>query len=219
MVAEDTTTQSAPAWDWLDDLGSKVRNGYNSFVVRAPKISLLSTKTVSKNTSTSTPAAQHPQIPVGGSPLASSFEPSTPSSCATARDHLISDNQRRLLSFRPLPPITEEDDRGKILVRAVTLALRRAVSDVDQPQTRLGRDYQPQTRSSRDLRQIRESGLRRDQDAATALSRKRSRRLSLPSLRKAVEHVFSSRIAGDHFKRREGAASVAHTCHSRRSSM
>jgi len=234
MVMEDTSTQSAPTRDWLDDLGSKVRNTYGSFVVRAPKIALLSTKTDRKNTSTCTLAAQHPHISVGGSPLAT--EPSAP---ATARDHLPNDNQRRLLSFRPLPSITEEDDPDKIPVREAILALRRAVSDVDQPQkkenelTRLGNDYQPQTRLGRNLRQIREARLRRDQDAAIALSHKRSRRLSLPSLSKAVEQVAALcrsrshppaqvlpfRIAGDHFRRKEGAGILAHKSCSRRSSM
>ena len=209
MVMEDTPTQSAPTWDWLDDLGSKVRNAYDSFVVRAPKIALLSTKIVKKNTSTPTPAAQHPQISMEGSPLAISPEPSAPSSRATVRDQLTNDSQRRLLSFRTLPPVSEEEEWGKIPVREAILALRRAVSDMDQPQTRLGRD----------LQKIREARLKRDQDAAIALSHKRSRRLSLPSVSKAVEQVFSFRIAGDHFKRREGASLVPHKCWSRRSSM
>ena len=206
MVME-TKTQNAPAWDWIDSVGSKVRNAYDSFVVRAPKIALLSTKTVKKNTITSKPAAQTSQISARESLPPMSFEPSAPSSCATARDQLTNDNQRRLLSFRPLPTIAEEDDPRKIQIREAIVALRRAVSDVDQPQTRLGRD----------LRQIRESRLRRDQDAAIA--HKRSRRLPSSSGSKAVEQVFSFRISGDHVKRKEGAAIVAHTRCSRRSSM
>ena len=211
MVME-TKTQNAPAWDWIDSVGSKVRNAYDSFVVRAPKVTLLSTKTVRKNTSTSKPAAHTSQISVRESSPPMSFEPSAPSSCATARDQLTRDqltnnNQRRLLSFRPLSPITEEDDPRKIQIRAAIVALRRAVSDMDQPQTRPGRD----------LRQIRESRLRRDQDAAIA--HKRSRRLSSSSGSKAVERTFSFRISGDHFKRKEGASLVPHTCCSRRSSM
>ena len=60
----DTKTQSSldSKDDWLDSLGSQIPNNFNSFVVRAPKITLLATKTVSNNASTSTPAAQQPQI-------------------------------------------------------------------------------------------------------------------------------------------------------------
>ena len=205
MVME-TKTQNAPAWDWIDSVGSKVRNAYDSFVVRAPKITLHSIETDKKITTTSKPAAQSTQIYARESSTPMSFEPSAPSSCATARDQLTSDNRRRLLSFRPLPPITEEDDQRKIQIRAAIVALRRAVSDMDQPQTRPGRDFG----------QIRESRLMRDQDAAIA--HKRSRRLPSSSVSKAGEQTFSFRISGDLFKRKEGAI-VAHTYCSRRRSM
>ena len=103
-----------PMWDWLDGLGSKVRNALD----RAPQNTLLSTKTVSKCTSTSTPATQDPQTFVRGSSLAISFEPSAPSSCATARDQPINDNARRFRSLPPLLPIAEEENSVKIPVRA-----------------------------------------------------------------------------------------------------
>ena len=69
-----TKTQISPMLDWLDDLGSKVRNSFDSFVVRAPKFTLLSTKIVSDDTSTSTPEARF--LSERGSLLATSFEPS-----------------------------------------------------------------------------------------------------------------------------------------------
>jgi hypothetical protein len=113
MVMENTTTQSAPTWDWLDELGSKVHNAYDSFVVRAPKITLRSTAIVKKNTSTSTPEAQQRQILVRRSSLATYFDPPAPSSCATTQDHLINDSKRRILSFRRLPPIAKDKDSNK----------------------------------------------------------------------------------------------------------
>jgi len=61
-----TNTQRAE-WDWLDDLGPQAPNSYDSFVVRAPKLTLRSTKTVRKSTSTCTLAAQHPQVPKAAS--------------------------------------------------------------------------------------------------------------------------------------------------------
>ena len=84
-------------WGWLDDFGSKVRNAFKP----SPEITLLSTETVSKCTSTSTPATQDPQTFVRGSSLAISFEPSAPSSCAT-RGQPINDNKRRFLSPPPI---------------------------------------------------------------------------------------------------------------------
>ena len=101
-------------WGWLDELGPKVRNALD----RAPKITLLSTKTVRKCTSTSTPATQDPQTFVRGSPPAISFKPSVPSSCATAQDQPINDNKRRCLSLPPFLPIAEKEDSVKISVSA-----------------------------------------------------------------------------------------------------
>ena len=64
VMIMETTTRSWPESedDWLDSLESQIPNDYNSFVVRAPKITLLTTKTVSTNASTSTPAALQAQI-------------------------------------------------------------------------------------------------------------------------------------------------------------
>ncbi|KAJ1478018.1 hypothetical protein T484DRAFT_1749770 [Baffinella frigidus] len=118
--------------DWLDSVGTKVIDALDSFVVRAPKITLLSTKTVSDNTKTSAPAARHPQIPMRACSLPISFEPSAPSSSATARDQLTNGNTRRL---PPPPLIAKEKDSGKIQVRAAILALRRAVACADQLQS------------------------------------------------------------------------------------
>ena len=193
MVKEDTKTQSVRMWCCLDDLGSQVRNAFDSFVVRAPKITLLATKTVRESSSTYTPSAQDPHISVGGSSLAISSEPSAPCSCATARDQLTNDNKRRLLSLHPLPPIAEEEDPAKIPVRAVILALRRAVSLVEQPQNRESTQETPGQRLRHDSRRLRESRFRRNQDAF---------------LKKAVEQA-PGRISGDVFKRRDGAAFVA----------
>ena len=95
----DTKTQRAPMW---------IRNAYDSFVVRAPKITVLSTKTVRTNTSTSPPSVQRPQTYVGGSSPAISSEPSAPSSYATTLDQLTNDYKHRLLSFPPPPT----DHRG-----------------------------------------------------------------------------------------------------------
>ena len=171
--------------DMLDDLGSKVRNSFDSFVVRAPKITLLSTKTVGNNTSTSTSVAQHPQISVRGSSLALSVEPSAPSSCATARDQLTNDNKRLLRRKHSLRPIDEEEESVRILVRATTLALRRVV------QQQGGQSSQGSTR--RDSRRLRESKFRRHQAAF---------------LEKDLEQAPVG-ISGHDFKRREGAAFVA----------
>jgi hypothetical protein len=108
------------------------------------------------------------------------LEPSAPSSCATARDHLTIDNQRRRLSFRPLPPITGENDPRKVQFRAAIVALRLAVSDVGQP-----RKSTPEStgrrRSFHHLRRTREVRLRREKDAVVAL------RLFLPSSIQAME--------------------------------
>jgi len=98
----------------MNDLGSKVRNAFG----RAPKITLLSTKTVSEYTSTSTPATQDPQTFVRGSSLAISFESSAPSSCATARDQCTNKNKSRFFSLPPLLPIAEKEDSVKIPVSA-----------------------------------------------------------------------------------------------------
>ncbi|KAJ1469174.1 hypothetical protein T484DRAFT_1754628 [Baffinella frigidus] len=123
----DTQTRSTPMRDWLDSVGTKVVNAFDSFVVRAPKITLLS-------------RAWHPQSPMRASSLPISFEPSSPPSSATARDQLINGSTRRLLPPLP-PPITRigslagGKDSGKIPVRAAILALRRAVAHADQLQS------------------------------------------------------------------------------------
>ncbi|KAJ1471922.1 hypothetical protein T484DRAFT_1842367 [Baffinella frigidus] len=154
----DTKTES-----WLDQLGSQVPNAYDSFVVRAPKTTLLSTKTVSANASTSTPAAQQEEI----SPDVFRRR--------VRRDLLTNDNTSRLLPLHPLPspvtpslpPIAEEEDAGKIPARAAIVycdcydctALRRTVScvgAVDTPQESTG------------------LGETRDQDAVIAPTRARA---------------------------------------------
>jgi hypothetical protein len=230
VMVMDTQTQNAPMSNWLDSMASQVRNAFDSFVVRAPKITLLSTKTVSNNASTSMPAAQLPPISVRGSSLATGDlfvrRPTAPYSSATALDQLTNNTKRRLLPVHPLPPIAEEEDSGKIPVRAAILALRCAVSYVNQPKTwESTQEPTGQGDPRRLLRAselLRESLLRRDQDAAIALkmaqatssmcvtseSRPRSRRLSLVSSSKAVEQA-PPWISGDHFKRKEGAAFVA----------
>ena len=186
-----TKSQISPMLHWLDDLGSKVRNSFDSFVVRAPKITLLSTKTVSNNSSTSTSVAQHPQISVRGSSLALSVDQSAPSSCATARDQLTNDNKRLLRRNHSLHPIAEEEESVKILARAATLALRLAVQQ---------QDGQPTLESTRrDSRRLRASKLRRHQAAF---------------LKKDLEQA-PVRISGHDFKCREVATFVA----PRRSSM
>ena len=152
-----TKTQSALILDWLDDVGSKVRHSFDRFVVRAPKITLLSTKTVGNSTSNSTSVAQHPQISARGSSLALSVEPSASSSCATARDQLTNDNKRLLRRNHSLQPIAEEEESIRVLVRAATLALRRVVQPPD------GLSKQESTRS--DSRRLRESKLRRHRAA------------------------------------------------------
>ena len=193
VMGMDTTTQRARCW--LDDLGSQVRNSFDSFVIRAPKIALLSTKTVCNNT-----------IPVAGSSPATTSEPSAPSSCATARDQLTNDNKRlrrRSISLQNLPPITgsyslapiaEEEESVKIAVREAILALRLAVNDVDQPQEGESPPESSCQRLSRSdySRKLRESKLRRHQDACL----------------KAVELAPGS-ISVVHFKRREGVVFVA----------
>ncbi|KAJ1472686.1 hypothetical protein T484DRAFT_1839343 [Baffinella frigidus] len=131
----DTQTQSVPMRDSLHSVENKVADTFDSFVVRAPKITLLSTKTVSDNTSTSTPAARHPQIPMRASSLPICFEPSAPSSSETARDQLTNDNTRRLPPTAMRGSLAEEKDSGKIPVRAAILALRRAVAFADQLQS------------------------------------------------------------------------------------
>ncbi|KAJ1466561.1 hypothetical protein T484DRAFT_1861316 [Baffinella frigidus] len=138
-MVKNTRTQSAPMLrDWLDSVGTKVADKFDSFVVRAPKILLFSTKTVSDNTSTSTPAARRPETPMRASSLPISLEASTPSSSATARDQLTNGNTRRLLSPPPIArrrSQAEEKDSGKIPVRAAILAMRRAVAYADQLQS------------------------------------------------------------------------------------
>ena len=186
VMVMEIRMQNAPAWDWLDSLGSKVRNAFDSFVVRAPKITLLAAKTVRETTSTSTPAAHRPQISVRESSPPMSCEPSAPSSCATARDQLTNDNQRRRLSFRPLPPITEEDATAKIQIREAIVALRLAVSDVDQLR-KSTTESTNRRRSIHDLRGVREVRLGRVRDAVTALSNARSWQLFLRSSSQATE--------------------------------
>ncbi|KAJ1469178.1 hypothetical protein T484DRAFT_1919563 [Baffinella frigidus] len=135
-MVKSTRTQSAPMRDSLHSVGTKLTDAFDSFVIRAPKITLLSAKTFSDNTSTSTPAALDLQIPMRASSLPICVEPSVPSSSATARDQLTNGNTRRL---PPPPPPTarrgslaEEKDSGKIPVRAAIRALRRAVAYADQ---------------------------------------------------------------------------------------
>jgi len=158
----DTQTQRAQCW--LDDLGSQVRNSFDSFVVRAPKIALLSTKTASNNT-----------ISVAGSSMAIFFKKSAPSSCSTAQDQLTNDNKhqltndnkhrpRRIHSLHPLPPISEEEESDRIAVRAAVLALRLAVNCVDQLQNGESTQGSSGQRLSRDSRKLRESKLRRHQE-------------------------------------------------------
>ena len=113
-----TKTQSACGRDSPDSLGSQVRNSFDSFVVRASKITMLSTKTVSNNTRTS--------LSERASSLPIYFEPSAPAPCAIAQNQLTSDNKRRT----PPPP-----PKGKIRVKETILALRRAVAYVDQLQS------------------------------------------------------------------------------------
>ena len=100
----DANTQNDPPWDWLVSpaWASKVPNAFTSFVVRPPKITLLSTKTVSNNARTSTPAAQHPPISPGV------FRR------RIRRDQLTNDKMCRLLPFRPLPPIAEESSKMRV---------------------------------------------------------------------------------------------------------
>ena len=157
MVTEGTPTQRAPTWDWFDDLGSKVRNVYDTFVVRAPKISLR----------------------LGGSSTATSSGLSSPSSCATARDHLANHSKRRILSFRRRPPIADSSGQELGKVRA-EIADRAEIAE------------------------LRLAVLKRD--TAIASSRPRSRWVSLHSPRKPMEQAPGS--PGDHFKRMEGAAFV-----------
>ena len=132
---------------WLDDFGSKVRNAFE----RAARITLLSTKTVSKCTSTSTPATKdphryasssypdakngarsHPKTFVRACSLAISFEPLAHSSYATARDQPINNNKRRFPSLPPLLPIAEKEDSVKIPVGAATVARRLAIIYIDE---------------------------------------------------------------------------------------
>ncbi|KAJ1475395.1 hypothetical protein T484DRAFT_1968306 [Baffinella frigidus] len=98
-----TNTQGAPGRDWLPvSLGSQVRNTFHSFLTRASNI-----KTASNNTGASEPL------------------PSAPSSCATLRDQLTTDNTRRL------PPRTTQataDNSSNIPVKEAISAMRRAVS-------------------------------------------------------------------------------------------
>ena len=106
VMVMGTNTQNDPTWDWLDSpaWSSKVPNAFTSFVVRAPKITLLSTQTVSNNVRTSTPAAKHRQISPGVSRR------------CVRRDQFTNDKKRRLLLLRTLSPIAEES--SKIAVRA-----------------------------------------------------------------------------------------------------
>ncbi|KAJ1469175.1 hypothetical protein T484DRAFT_3628676 [Baffinella frigidus] len=177
--------------DSLHSVGTKVTDAFDSFMVRAPKITLLSTKTVSDNTSTSTPAARHPQSPMRASSLPISFEPSAPSSSATARDQLTNDNTRRL---SPPPPPTarrgslaEVKDSGKIPVRAAIRALRRAVAYADQLQSErkvLERDTREE---EKDQGPSRRRSLERDATSTAtptsypAVTNASSRRPSLPT--------------------------------------
>ena len=183
----DTKTQRVRCW--LGDLGSQVRNSFDSFVVRVPKIELLSTKTARS-------------ISVAGSSPAMSFEPSAQSSCATARDQRTNDNTRLLRrnhTLPNLPPIAEEEESGKTAVREAILALRLAVNNVDQASTQ-----EPNGQlQRRDSRKLRESKLRRHQDAFLGNSP-----LSSPSHKQAVEQAPGS-ISADRFKRRDGLAFVA----------
>ena len=216
MVVEGTQRQGTPAWDWLDGLGSKVRDAYDSFVIRAPKITLRSSTTVRRNTNTTRLATQHPHLSVGGSSPAISFESSTPSSCATARDHLTNDSKRRLVSRHP-PPIAEEEEEDKIAVRAAILALRLAVSCAGQLESGEPTQESAGRRLSIHDEKIRESRLRREQVAALALLHPHLRRLSIQSSDKAVEQA-PGRLSGDHFQRR-GALFVAHRSFSRRNTV
>ena len=148
--------------DWLDDLGPQAPNAFDSFVVRAPKITRLSTKTINKKEITSTPSTMFPQI------LPDVFK---------RRGQHTSDNERRL---PPLPLIAKEQESGKTPVRAAIvccdcndcMTLRRVVSDVEPPQPR-------------ESTHPRVSWPSRDQTAAIALLHARSRRISLESSCKA----------------------------------
>ncbi|KAJ1469468.1 hypothetical protein T484DRAFT_1982266 [Baffinella frigidus] len=193
----DTQTQSAPMRDSLHSVGTKVTDAFDSFVVCAPKITLLSTKTVSDNTSTSTPAARHPQIPMRASSLPICVEPSAPSSSATARDQLTNDSTRRLplphttarRASLPaiLPRIAEEKDSGKIPVRAAIRALRRAVAYADQLQSERKVRERDTREEEKDQGPSRCLSLERDATSTTtptsypAVTNASSRRPSLPT--------------------------------------
>ena len=112
-----TKTQSACGRDSPDSLASQVKNSFDSFIVRASKITMLSTKTVSTNTRICL-AERASSLPIY-------FEPSAPSPCATAENQLTID-RRRILHPHP---------QGKIRVKETILALRRAVAYVDQLQS------------------------------------------------------------------------------------
>lgn len=111
MVCTFEKTPSPSGWDWL---ASHAMSTYDCFVVRAPKIALLSTKNDRNNTSNlHTPMSR------------------------TSRDQLTNDTKRHFFPLsRPAPRShgPTEGDSGKIPVQAAILALRRAVACADQPQ-------------------------------------------------------------------------------------
>ena len=166
------TNMQRAEWDGLDDLALQAPNAFDSFVVRAPKITLLSTKTVTKEESTSTPTPQFPQ---------------TPPDVLRRRGQHTNDSKRRLL---PHSSIANVEESSKIPVRIAIvscdcndcMALRRAVSYVDPP---------PPQESVH----LRESRLCRDKAAVIALLHARSRRLSLQSASEAATR-HASRASG-----------------------
>ncbi|KAJ1492790.1 hypothetical protein T484DRAFT_1770440, partial [Baffinella frigidus] len=131
-------------------LGTQVRKNFDSFVVRASKITLLSTKTVSNDRAS---------WPLSRSPPSLIFEPSAPSSY-TRREQLT---KRRLLSPPPFPSPRSHGPTaasGKIPVKEAILALRRAVAFVDQLQIEQATQEQIFRATSQRLSRERGDGIR-----------------------------------------------------------
>ena len=174
VMVMDTKTLRVPMRPCL---ASQVPNSYDSFVVRAPKITLFSAKTISSNASTSTPATQPSQI-----------------SCRGRHEMLITGNEPRDWWKEAIDRCDCKDCKA---LRRVPATAAYPPQPQESTQQSTGRDGPQRLLREPSRRRLRLDSLSRDQDVALAVVPARSRRLSLlSSSAAAARHAFASRTSG-----------------------
>ena len=174
VMVMDTKTLRVPMHACL---ASQIPNSYDSFVVRAPKITLLSTKTASNNAHTSTPVTQHPQIScrdrhemlTNGNKPRDSWEEAI--DCGDCKDCKALRRVPTTAAYPPQPRESTQDSTGQD-------GSQRLLCQPNRPRLFL-------------------DSLSRDQDVAFPVVQARSRRLPpLSASNAAARQAFASRASG-----------------------